>query len=344
MRGPAFLLVRSSDPDSPRAILWRTLLAESGQTHIEIPIPDASTPLPPRLTPRWQRRAEMILDQVTAAASLVHTVILEGLPAASIRRRLAGSHRTIIDLCDAWSHYLCGRARRTGGGLLSAAVTVPAERGIWRSLPKDDIVVFATERDRRYAQRFGLASATLVAPNLPPTVRAATGRENSRQVGITIGFHGSMAYPPNSDAVRFLARLSPTLPDDRRIFVTGRSSVPRELPKLTILPSVPDLQSFMARLDVYVAPLRFGAGIKNKTLEALAASLPVLGTAEAFVGISNTTPLIQDLPDLERTLRDPDLPNQLNAWRTESLRVFDAWRDDASCRIQNLRVTLENRP
>jgi glycosyltransferase involved in cell wall biosynthesis len=48
---------------------------------------------------------------------------------------------------------------------------------------------------------------------------------------------------------------------------------------------VPDVRPFLARATVFVCPLRLGAGIKNKVLEALAMGLPVVATPLSVDGI-----------------------------------------------------------
>jgi glycosyltransferase involved in cell wall biosynthesis len=55
---------------------------------------------------------------------------------------------------------------------------------------------------------------------------------------------------------------------------------------VTVLSDVPDLAPLYRDADVVVAPLAHGGGTKNKTLEAMAWSLPVVGTPQAFTGLT----------------------------------------------------------
>ena len=48
--------------------------------------------------------------------------------------------------------------------------------------------------------------------------------------------------------------------DGERIEVTGR---------------VPDVQPYLAKATAFICPLRIGAGLKNKVLEALAMGIPL---------------------------------------------------------------------
>jgi len=48
---------------------------------------------------------------------------------------------------------------------------------------------------------------------------------------------------------------------------------------------VPDVRPFLDAASVFAAPLRFGAGIQNKLLEALAMELPVVASTLAIDGL-----------------------------------------------------------
>ena len=49
---------------------------------------------------------------------------------------------------------------------------------------------------------------------------------------------------------------------------------------------MPDLAPLYRKADIVLAPIPFGGGTKNKTLEAMAWSRAVVGTPQAFTGIS----------------------------------------------------------
>ncbi len=49
---------------------------------------------------------------------------------------------------------------------------------------------------------------------------------------------------------------------------------------------VPDMRTYLEQAAVFVCPLRLGAGIKNKVLEALAMRLPVIATPLSVDGIA----------------------------------------------------------
>ncbi len=54
---------------------------------------------------------------------------------------------------------------------------------------------------------------------------------------------------------------------------------------VTVISDAPDLDPLYRSADIVLAPLPHGGGTKNKTLEAMAWGLPVIGTPQAFTGL-----------------------------------------------------------
>lgn len=105
-------------------------------------------------------------------------------------------------------------------------------------------------------------------------------------------FTGTLDYPPNADALRWLcAEILPRVRarrPDARLTVVGRNP-PAEIvalaPEVEVAGWVPDVAPHLRAAAVVVAPLRFGGGTKLKVLEALAAARPLVATPIAAEGI-----------------------------------------------------------
>lgn len=78
-------------------------------------------------------------------------------------------------------------------------------------------------------------------------------------------------------------------PDIRCLLIgSGMSEeLRRELqrPGVDVLGRVDELNDVFERIRLTVAPLRFGAGLKDKVLRSMGAGLPCIGTPEAFKGM-----------------------------------------------------------
>jgi glycosyltransferase involved in cell wall biosynthesis len=108
-----------------------------------------------------------------------------------------------------------------------------------------------------------------------------------------IVFTGNMSWPPNVDAAEYFVRES--FPQIRRqrpeasFWIVGacpsrRVEALAGMAGVKVTGTVPDIREFIWSAWVYVSPLRFGAGIKNKILEAMALGAPIVATPPSLTG------------------------------------------------------------
>ena len=111
----------------------------------------------------------------------------------------------------------------------------------------------------------------------------------------TMLFVGHMGVFRNIDAVMYLVneimpRVRREIPDIQlKIVGAGTSQQLRDLEKhagVTVMGYVSDLNGQLNQSTVFVAPIRFSAGIQNKILEAMAAGVAVVTTSNVNEGIS----------------------------------------------------------
>jgi glycosyltransferase involved in cell wall biosynthesis len=109
-----------------------------------------------------------------------------------------------------------------------------------------------------------------------------------------VAFIGNFAHAPNRDAARWLIdEIMPLVwreAPEVQCLIAGSdftADLRRQLarPGVAVLGRVEHLSELFERVRLTVAPLRFGAGLKDKILRSMAAGLPCVGTAEAFSGM-----------------------------------------------------------
>ena len=109
-----------------------------------------------------------------------------------------------------------------------------------------------------------------------------------------IGFVGAMDYPPNIEAVYWFGESIWPLIRHHRLdaewWIVGRSPTRavRELDNgrnIRVTGTVPDMEPYLERMRVSVAPLRLARGVQTKVLTAMAAGRPCVVTSCVAAGI-----------------------------------------------------------
>jgi polysaccharide biosynthesis protein PslH len=181
------------------------------------------------------------------------------------------------------------------------------ESGLRRLRARRDARLARAEVDRaigRVAQAFACSTddadavtrrwrlPCAVVPNGADVEHLASVGEDDQVAGRLL-FTGTMSYPPNAQAARWMIeRVLPairTRRPDATLMIVGRNppAAVRELAGdgVTVTGRVPDLAAYFASAAVVVAPLLSGSGTKLKVLEAMAAGRPVVATSVGAEGI-----------------------------------------------------------
>ncbi|MHA1380644.1 MAG: glycosyltransferase [Candidatus Helarchaeota archaeon] len=105
---------------------------------------------------------------------------------------------------------------------------------------------------------------------------------------------GRMAYYPNREgAIYFASNVFPKLKrkyKELKFYIVGSDPAPdvrklARIPGVIVTGYVPDPWTYITKARVIIAPIRLGAGIQNKVLEAMALAKPVVATSLAVQGI-----------------------------------------------------------
>ncbi|HEY9637974.1 MAG TPA: glycosyltransferase family 4 protein [Coleofasciculaceae cyanobacterium] len=154
-------------------------------------------------------------------------------------------------------------------------------------------LVVTTQEDRRQIGAFNPEGQITVIPNgvdlnlFPKRVMDPGGHQ--------LVFVGAMDTLPNIDAVRFFSlEVFPEILrryPDATLELVGTNSVESvlelgELPGITVTGRVASVIDYLHKATVSVVPLRTGYGMKNKTLEAMAAGIPVVGSDRGLAGLA----------------------------------------------------------
>jgi len=216
--------------------------------------------------------------------------------------------------------------------------------------------VLARYQERRW---FGYADRVVVTSHFD--AQASSGAVSERRIAVIpngvdleyfahrpapvegrIVFTGNMSWPPNEDAAEHFARnLMPAIRNripGATFWVVGAQPSLRvrnlsNVPGIHVTGTVDDIRPWIWSAAVYASPLRFGLGVKNKILEAMASGAPIVATSRSLSG----TPLIDGrhamvadndakfCDSVVRLLADPSLRESLSRKARRKVEAENSW-------------------
>jgi hypothetical protein len=147
-----------------------------------------------------------------------------------------------------------------------------------------------------------LDAAQIVTPRPPQVVPIAVDLESPIEMrgnqalpegDCNLGFLGDMSTAYSETAVvHFIEQIFPAVQaicPRAHFWIIGRDPT-RSIRRLAggcvhVTGAVPDFKPYLQRLQVVVAPMQFGSGIKNRVLQAMSQGVPVVGSSIANEGL-----------------------------------------------------------
>ena len=224
-----------------------------------------------------------------------------------------------------------------------------------RAARSADATVVVTEDERRAMHELGVRNVHVV-----PTMHEPAGMAGPLPFSQTSGllFIGSYNHPPNVDAAQWLVRdVMPIVWKDLpgiQLTLAGSNPSDQVLElrseRVRVPGSVQDVAPYFRDARIFVAPLRFGAGMKGKIGHALTFGLPVITTeigAEGFDLRDGENALIVS-PDAAQfasaivsAYRDEELWHRLSVAASAAIAPFSPKR--VRTQLEALFASLERR-
>lgn len=173
-------------------------------------------------------------------------------------------------------------------------------------------------------------------------------------------FTGLMNHPPNVDAACYFARVvfprvRSKVPD-AEFWIVGRDPAAevlrlRELAGVVVTGEVADIRPYFAMAALFVVPLRFAAGSRNKILEAWAMEKCIVSTTLGAEGLDyqdgeNIFIVDDPVPMAElivKLLQDPELRNRVRGRGRRIVVEKHDWRGVARSLHEQFRTLAEGR-
>ncbi|MCM3904103.1 MAG: glycosyltransferase [Pyrinomonadaceae bacterium] len=238
-------------------------------------------------------------------------------------RRADRKTKIIFDMVDAHFVRLSREHQITGNQKLATEAVRSKDRELALALASDQVWC-ASEADKK-AVSTAVAEERLV---VIPTIHALHDRGKPPDEREGLLFIGHLGHRPNSDAVNYFMReiyplIKQRLPS-MTFYIIGSNPSPEieayDSAAVRVMGYVPDINPPLQSARVFVAPLRFGAGVNGKIGEALSYGLPVVTTSIGAEGVGLTAgvnAMIADDPaefanSVLRVYQDKDLWHRLS--------------------------------
>lgn len=156
-----------------------------------------------------------------------------------------------------------------------------------------DQAIVLNEKDKILLESIGFDSSRIKV-EYPVVSERFYAASRDKYEPHTILFWGAMNRAENQDAViwfvsSILPKIKESIPQIKLIVLGANPTddiMSLECDNIIVTGFVDDPIPYFEKAALAVAPLRFGAGIKLKVLEAIAAKLPVIGTSVAAEGVN----------------------------------------------------------
>jgi polysaccharide biosynthesis protein PslH len=296
---------------------------------VTVPLPGGTTTSSVKKVVNLARR---VLQNVLSLTTFTPVVVQKCSSQAmtqEIRKAIERHQPDAVHFCfPQMAHYIeaCGEVPAVMDTLDVALVGVlrraMSARRIWTKAYYLLQWLFWVRYESRYFTKFGkiltvtdqdAAALKMVMPNLDVysdaiAVDVEVAPQTTQGPARKIGFLASFNHQPNIDAALYFERevfpLVKAHLGEAEFVVAGKNPPAALLEKqqagVTCLGFVEDVATFYGSVDMVVAPIRFGGGIKLKVLEAMACGKAVVTTsvgAEGIAGSNEDSLIIADNPE-----------------------------------------------
>ena len=153
-----------------------------------------------------------------------------------------------------------------------------------------DTVIFTTpidENDTSKAYKNILKNKkTISIPVVPSNISQIVAKNipSKHHNHFTIGFIGSYDYLPNKEAIDLILNIIAPKCLANKFLIIGQGVPRKHLANVEFLGFVNDIATIAKDVDLWLAPLRKGVGIKTKINTYIKYNRPIIGTGIAFAG------------------------------------------------------------
>lgn len=249
---------------------------------------------PPSVLNRYSSEMQEWIDKVVQAGKYDVITCEHSVNEIYVRPHFQQHLRTIVNIHSS-VYGSCHNQLATGisENRLRDKINLPLLRHYEQNYcSKFSAIVVTTEEDKIQLQEFNPNSEITVIPNGVDLV--SFPYRTTDPGGHRLIFIGAMDNLANIDSVCFFSQ--EVLPEIQKHYpgttfeIVGANPAPEVLtlkkqPGIKVTGRVPSMVEYLHKSTVCIVPMRTGFGIKNKTLEAMAAGIPIVASDRGLEGL-----------------------------------------------------------
>ena len=165
-----------------------------------------------------------------------------------------------------------------------------------KMISTSDMLITTTKEDREIIRKISPRKKIYV---IPPFFINKQKKVPNRKVHAVkrIAFIGAYQFWPNREAATLIEeKIAPKM-RDKRFIIAGSGCPVLKKGNVEYVGRVDDIRKFLQGVDVCIAPLYYGLGLKNKMMDYFISGKAVIGTRYAFAGYAvknRTNALVED--------------------------------------------------
>ena len=183
------------------------------------------------------------------------------------------------------------------------------------------ILIAITKKEKEILQQYFPNKKIIVIPTcikISKTKNAFSKRKN-------ICYFGFYGHQPNVDAVNYFIRNifnKINIPNIKFYVLGYGSSKIKKTNNVEYVENIKNISKELSKYKVFVCPLRYGAGLKKKTLDAMSSYTPIVSTSFGVEGIKNIDTKYFDINSKDFINKIIELYTNKNLWQKEAKYNF----------------------
>ena len=188
------------------------------------------------------------------------------------------------------------------------------------------ILIAITDKEKKILKEYFPNKKIVVIPTCTKISNSIKTGFEDRQ---NICYFGFFEHRPNIDAVNYFIKniFNKIKIPNIKFYVLGYGSEKIKNTKTIIsVDNIKDISKELLKYKVFVCPLRYGAGLKKKVLDAMAAKTPIVSTSFGVEGIKNLEQKYFDIDSKEFKNKITELYTNKTIWQKESKQNYNIVR------------------